>query len=166
MKGWALVVVTAAIALACGRHPDTEGNVRKALDQANIQSVDVAVDDDANIVHLKGTVETMAERTRAEEIAGAAVGTTGRVLNELTVKSVNDVTADDLDDEILNTLDKTVDDDPVLKQRDVNFEVVNGVVTVKGEVRSAREKNRVTQIVKSAPGVKDMANALEIRAEP
>ena len=30
-----------------------------------------------------------------------AVGTTGRVLNELTVKSVNDVTADDLDDEIL-----------------------------------------------------------------
>jgi osmotically-inducible protein OsmY len=52
-----------------------------------------------------------------------------------------------------------------LKERDVNFEVVNGVVTIKGEVRSAQEKNRVTQIVKAAPGVKDFANALEIQPE-
>ena len=57
-----------------------------------------------------------------------------------------------------------VDDDKVLKDRDVHFDVTNGVVTVKGEVQSASEKTRVTELVRSAPGVKDMANALEITA--
>jgi osmotically-inducible protein OsmY len=38
-------------------------------------------------------------------------------------------------------------------------------VTVTGEVRSADEKNKVGQIVKAAPGVKDFANALEIHPE-
>jgi osmotically-inducible protein OsmY len=36
------------------------------------------------------------------------------------------------------------------------------VVTVKGTVRSQAEKNRVSEIVKNAPGVKDFANGLEI----
>ena len=40
----------------------------------------------------------------------------------------------------------------------------NGVVTVKGKVKSAAEKNRVAELVKSAPGVKDFANGLEIDA--
>ncbi len=38
-----------------------------------------------------------------------------------------------------------------------------GVVTVKGEVRTAAEKARVTDLVKATPGVKDAANALEIK---
>jgi osmotically-inducible protein OsmY len=51
----------------------------------------------------------------------------------------------------------------VLKERDINFEVHNGMVAIKGEVRSADEKNRVGQMVAAAPGVKDVANGLEIR---
>jgi osmotically-inducible protein OsmY len=41
--------------------------------------------------------------------------------------------------------------------------VHNGAVTVKGDVASAAEKTRVSEIVRSAPGVKDMVNALEIK---
>jgi osmotically-inducible protein OsmY len=154
-----------ALAVACGGRPDTKDNVEKALKQANIDTVDVDVDHDANVVHLKGTVGTMSDRTRAEEVASAAVGTSGRVLNELTVEGLNSDTADDFDGQIHDTLDRMVDNDPVLKERDVNFEVKNGSVTITGEVRSADEKNRVSQIVKSAPGVKDFANALEIHPE-
>lgn len=159
------VLVNGAFALACGGREDTKENVSKALDQANIPNVAVDVDDDSNIVHLKGTVGTMSDRTRAEEVASAAVGTSGRVLNELTVEGLNADTADDLDDDIVDTLDRMIDRDPVLKERDINFEVANGTVTVRGEVRSAGEKNRVSQIVKAAPGVKDFANALEIKPE-
>ena len=57
-----------------------------------------------------------------------------------------------------------VDRDTTLTDRDINFDVNNGVVTVKGRVRSAAEKNRVAELVKSAPGVKDFANGLEIDA--
>ena len=158
------VLVTCLAGTACGAREDTRQNVSKALEQANLPSVDVDVDRESKIVHLKGTVGTMADRTRAEEVANAAVGTSGRVLNELTVEALNG-TAASPDEEILNTLDRLVDEDPVLRERDVNFEVQNGAVTAKGEVRSAAERNKVTQIVKAAPGVKDFANALEIRPE-
>ena len=155
-------VVAASVGAGCHRGPDTKGNLRKALDQANMQQVDVKVDDDEHIVHLKGVVGSMADRSLAQEVADAVVGTSGRVLNELAVKGLNDTTAGALDDDIKENLDKMIDNDPTLKQRDINFEVVNGMVTVKGDVRSADEKNRVGEMTKAAPGVKDVANGLQI----
>src|SRR5213592_2677018 len=135
--GFKVCVVAAAVAATigagCHRGPDTKGNLRKALDQANMQHVDVKVDDDERIVHLKGTVGSMAERSRAQEVADAVVGTTGRVLNELSVKGLNDTTAGDLDRDIQKSLDKMIDNDPTLKERDINFDVVNGMVAIKGE---------------------------------
>jgi len=155
----------ACLGVACHRGPDTEDTVRKALDQANMQQVAIKVDSDEHIVHLKGTVGSMAERSRAEEVADAVVGTSGRVLNELTVKGLNDTTADDLDGDIRKNLDRIIDNDPTLKQRDINFEVTNGMVAIKGDVRSADEKNRVGEMTKAAPGVKDIANGLRIEPE-
>jgi osmotically-inducible protein OsmY len=163
MTRFVVLGALAAVAIGCGRGPDTEENVRKALDQANMQAVQVDVDDNANIVHLKGTVETSGDRTRAEEVAAATVGTSGRVLNELTVKGLNDETAGELDDEIDDALNRTVDNDPVLKERDIDFRVANGMVTITGEVASADEKTRVEQLAKAGPGVKDVANGLEIK---
>ena len=162
----ASVVAAACVGAGCHRGPDTKNNVRKALDQANMQQVAVKVDNDANIVHLEGTVGSMDERTRAQEVADAVVGTTGRVLNEVTVKGVNDQSAGDLDRQIQKNLDKMFDNDPTLKQRDINFEVKNGMVAITGEVRTPEEKNRVGEVTKAAPGVKDIANGLQINPEP
>ena len=167
MNGWLAALAMAAWAgTGCQRGPDVEGNVRKALDQANMQEVAVKVDGESSIVHLKGTVGSMAVRSRAQEVADAVVGTSGRVLNELTVKGLNDTTADDLDGQIRRGLDKMIDNDPALNQRDVNFEVANGMVTINGEVRTVDEKNRVGEMTKAAPGVKDVANGLQIKSEP
>ena len=156
--------VAACLGVACHQAPDTKNTLRKALDQANMHQVDVKVDDNERIVHLKGTVASMSERSRAEEVADAVVGTSGRVLNELTVKGLNDTTADDLDGAIRKNLDRMIDNDPTLKQRDINFEVTTGMVAIKGEVRSASEKNRVGEMTKAAPGVKDVANGLKIES--
>jgi len=86
------------------------------------------------------------------------------VLNELTVKGINDTTAGDLDKDIRKNLDRMLDNDPTLKQRDIDFEVVNGMVTIKGNVRTVDEKNRVGDMTKAAAGVKDVANGLQIEA--
>jgi len=158
-----LTIAVSAV-YGCQRGPDTKGDVRKALDQANMPAVDVKVDTDEHIVHLKGVVGSMAERSRAQEVADAVVGTSGRVLNELTVKGVNDTTAGDLDGDVRKNLDKMIDNDPTLKQRDITFEVVNGMVTIKGNVRTVDEKNRVGDMTKAAAGVKDVANGLQIEA--
>ncbi len=86
------------------------------------------------------------------------------MLNELTVKGLNDTTAGDLDSQIRKNLDKMIDNDPTLKARDIDFDVVNGMVAIKGVVRTADEKNRVGEMTKSAAGVKDIANGLRIDA--
>jgi osmotically-inducible protein OsmY len=153
-------------AIACDRGPNTEENIRKALDQANMNAVQVDVDDEARIVHLQGTVGTMADRTRANEIATAVVGTSGRVLNELTVEGLTSRSADDFDGQITDRLDELLDSDAVLRERDVNLQVIHGMVAITGEVRTADEKNKVEQLVRAAPGVKDVANGLQIRNEP
>jgi len=165
MNAWlAALAAAACVSAGCHRGPDTEGDVRKALDQANMQEVTVKVDDPSNIVHLKGTVASMAVRSRAQEVADAVVGTSGRVLNELTVKGLNDTTADDLDGQIRRGLNKMIENDPTLKERKIDFEVANGVVTINGEVRTPDEKNRVGEMTKAAPGVKDVANGLQINS--
>jgi osmotically-inducible protein OsmY len=148
--------------VACNRGPDPSAGAAKALRDANLTSVKVDWDGDARVAHLKGSVDTPTDRQRAEDVATAAVGTTGRVLNELTIKGVNDTTAGDFDGQIKRTLKRMINDDPVLRDRDIDFDVNNGAVTVKGKVQTAAEKARVTELVQAAPGVKQMVNAIEI----
>src|SRR5262245_42156531 len=143
--------------------PDPTEHTEQALKQANLSDVDVDWDKEARVAHLTGTVGSTADKQRAEEVATQAVGTSGKVLNEVTIKGVNESTADNLDGQIRSDLKKMVGDDQVLRDRNIDFDVNNGVVTVKGDVRTVAEKNRVTDIVKSAPGVKDMANSLEVK---
>src|SRR5438132_808163 len=102
---------------ACNKGPDPSDNAAKALKNANLDDVKVDWDKDARVAHLKGTVDRPADRQRAEAVAAAAVGTTGRVLNEVTVKNVDDKSADDLDGRIRSDLKKMVDADPVLRDR-------------------------------------------------
>jgi osmotically-inducible protein OsmY len=159
-----LIVAAALVVAGCSKPaPNPTTNAEQALKDAKLGDVKVDWDKDARIAHLKGTVDSVADRQRAEEVANSAVGTSGRVLNEVTVKGVNERTADDLDGRIKSDLKRAINEDQVLRDRDIDFDVNNGVVTVKGEVRTAAEKTRVSELVRGAPGVKDMANALEIK---
>jgi len=163
--GSALVFTAAlAVAGACTTNtPDPSDQVSKALKNANLDDVKVDWDKEARVAHLKGTVDQPTDKQRAEQVATQAVGTTGRVLNEVTVKGPDTKMADDMDSGIRAHLKDAVDADQGLRDRDINFDVNNGVVTVKGEVRTAAEKAKVTDLVKATPGVKDMANSLEVK---
>jgi hyperosmotically inducible periplasmic protein len=165
--GVALFLAAALVSGACSRPatPDPSKTTEQALKDAKLDKVTVDWDKDAKVAHLKGTVDSAEDRRRAEEVASSAVGTSGRVLNEVTVEGSNERNADDFDSGIRTRLKNMISEDPVLKDRDIDFDVNNGVVTVKGDVRTAAEKSKVTDLVKAVPGVKDMANALEIKAQ-
>ena len=158
-----IVVATflSAAALACNTQPDPKDEVTRALDEANIEDVNVDWDDDAKLLHLKGTVDSSVERAQAESVAARAVGTTGQVVNELTVEGEAAQTADDFDGAIRDRLN-TISGDQAFDGRDINFDVNNGVVTIKGTVRSQAEKQRVGEMTQKTPGVKEVVNALEI----
>jgi len=147
---------------ACNRGPDPKDRVERDLKQANIEHVNVDYDRDGRVVHLKGAVDSSAEKERADEIAHEAVGTSGKVANELTVKGVNDRTADDMDGAIRKELNAKVDNDQALVGRHVNFDVNNGVVTIKGEVRTQAEKDQVGQMARSTANVKEVVNRLDL----
>jgi len=159
----AFTLALAAGACSTSEVPDPSDQTKQALSDASIKGVDVDWDKEARVAHLKGTVDSPTERERAEQVASTAVGTSGKVLNEVTIENVNDQTADNMDGRIRSDLNEMVDRDQVLRDRDIDFDVNNGVVTVKGEVRTTTEKNKVSDLVKAAPGVKDFANALEIK---
>src|SRR5262245_41290379 len=86
------LAATLAITGACNNGPDPSDKVSKALKDAKLEDVKVDWDREAHIAHLKGTVDQPTDRQRAEEVASAAVGTSGRVLNEVTVKNVDEKT--------------------------------------------------------------------------
>ena len=159
------VVLSMAFAGACNRGPDPKDQVADQLKAANINDVNVDYDRDARVVHLKGTVDSAAERSRAEQVAERAVGTSGKVANELTVKGATDRTADDFDGAIRSELKAKVDNDALLKDRHINFDVNNGVVTIKGDVGTAAEKQKVGQMAQSTQNVKDVVNSLDIKRE-
>ena len=58
-----------AVVGACNRGPDVKDRVSEQLKNERIDDVNVDYDRDARIVHLKGTVDSPAEKLRAERIA-------------------------------------------------------------------------------------------------
>lgn len=156
------LLMTSSLGGACNRGPDPKDQIERDLKSASIPDVNVDYDRSNKVVHLKGAVDNSAEKSRAEEIAERAVGTSGRVANELTVKGVNDKTADDMDNAIRKELNAKVNNDRTLEDRSINFDVNNGVVTIKGEVRNEAEKAKVNEMAKSTQNVRDVVNVLEI----
>ncbi len=171
MKNLIRLMLTCVVALAlgvalaaCSRNSnDPKDRVDRALSDANIKGVHTSYDRDANVVHLQGTVDSVDAKQRADQLATGAVGTSGKVLDELQVQGMEEKPASDQDALIRDTLKDQIKRDQVLQDRDINFDVNNGVVTVKGNVRTPAEKDKVTEMVKAVPGVKQMANELEIK---
>jgi hyperosmotically inducible protein len=160
------VVLSAGLAVgACSQGADTGDRVEKALEEAKVENVNVDYDRDSRVVHLKGKVDTTYDKERANQIANSIVGTSGKVVDELTVEGMNAETADNLDGQIKSQLEDAVKNDATLADHDIDFDVNNGVVTISGEVPNARTKERVQQIAKGTTGVKDVANELKIDAD-
>jgi len=67
-----------------------------------------------------------------------------------------------MDSAIRKELNAKVNNDRTLEDRSINFDVNNGVVTIKGEVRNEAEKAQVNAMAKSTENVRDVVNALEI----
>ena len=88
-----VVATTLCAGYGCSSGPDTKGDVRKALDQANMPRVEVKVDTDEHIVHLQGVVGSMAERSRAQEVADAVVGPEAHAARRLAAAAVRQIRA-------------------------------------------------------------------------
>jgi osmotically-inducible protein OsmY len=144
--------------------PNYQAKVNDELKAAKLDDVKADWKADEKTLHLKGEVERAADKARAEELAKQAVGTSGRVVNEVTVEGTN---AEAMDDQIEQQLDRAFkeDDEWDKDKLDLTFDSKAGVVTITGDAPSDAVKNRVGEKVKSIEGVKDVVNNLEVKAD-
>ena len=90
------------------------------------------------------------------------VGTSGRVVNEVTVEGTDAEASDERIEEMLDKAFKE-DDQWDRDKLDLTFDSKAGVVTITGDAPSEAVKDRVTARVKQVPGVKDVVNNLEVK---
>jgi hyperosmotically inducible protein len=164
----ALVALAMALTLACSdrppKAPDVTGDIRHSLEQAGLHDVSVSQDRDKGVVTLAGKVATDDEKARAESIARSVVGSEV-VSNEIGVRpNGEESTAKKVDSDLDSGIDKNLD--AVLIQhklkRDVKYDVTNGVVTLKGDVRSQAQRDSVEKLAGQVPNVKQVVNQLEV----
>jgi osmotically-inducible protein OsmY len=157
------LVAALALGIGCNRGPDPKQQVDDELKAEHLdKDVNVDYDRNARVLHLKGTVDSSTDKSRAEHIADRVVGTSGKVADEITVRNVNEHTADDMDGAIRKELAAKVDNNRILQDRHIDFDVNNGVVTIKGDVRNAREKQEIAEMAKSTANVREVVDALHI----
>lgn len=164
----ALLALAIALTLACSvrpsRAPDVTGDIRHSLEQAGLKDVSVSQDRDKAVVTLTGKVASDDEKARAESIARSVAGSEV-VSNEIGVRpNGEESTARKVDSDLDSGIDKNLDAMLIQHKlkRDVKYDVTNGVVTLKGDVRSQAQRDSVEKLAGQVPNVKQVVNQLEV----
>jgi osmotically-inducible protein OsmY len=147
------------------KSPDVSDGIRKSLDQAGLKDVSVSQDRDKGVVTLGGHVPSESDKSQAESIAKSIAG--GQVVSnqigvippatEREAKTVNS----DLDQAIEKNLDAALIQHRLNK--DVKYDVKNGVVTLTGEVNSQAKRAQVEKVASAVPNVQQVVNELQIK---
>lgn len=140
--------------------------VEQALKAAGMDNINIDEDREKGVVTLKGDVNSEADKARAAQVAQSAAGSVV-IKNELAVKPQG---AEDRAEEMLSETDKAIKDEwqklnDAQKWEDINADVQNGVLTLKGEVASAAVRTRVEGMATKLPGVKQIVNELNIKGQ-
>ena len=81
----------------------------------------------------------------------------------VTEQHTNSVSRNPEDAAIGRDLKLAIDRDTSLRERQIDFVVVNGDVSVTGTVHSEEERTRINDLAMAIGGVKSVANALRVR---
>jgi hyperosmotically inducible periplasmic protein len=160
-----LIVGTLAGCSGTRKSPDVSDSIRKSLDQAGLQDVSVSQDRDKGVVTLGGHVPSDGDKSHAESIAKSIAG--GQVVSnqigvtppavESEAKTVNS----DLDKGIEKNLDAALIQRRLNKN--IKYDVKNGVVTLTGEVNSQSRRVQVEKVASAVPNVQQVVNELQVR---
>jgi osmotically-inducible protein OsmY len=107
-------------------------------------------------VTLEGTVRTWYERQDAERVVARLTGVRG-VTNQLRVMPVP-LNAEEIRSAISEALERRA----VREGRRLKVDVEDGVVTLRGTIRSWTERNAIDRVVAYAPGVKRVDDNLVV----
>ena len=140
-------------------------NVKKALEQADLKDVKADEDKDKNTITLSGTLHSENAKQQAQEVAQAAAG--NRIIaNEISVQPVGaESQAKDINSNMDSAIEKNYKAALISKGLDkehIRFSAKNGVLTLKGTVKSPEQRQEAQQIAANTPSVQQVLNELQV----
>ncbi|MGZ4788471.1 MAG: BON domain-containing protein [Terriglobales bacterium] len=168
----AIVLLTLAFAVACSQQkantPDAKPAVQDALKAAGYNNINVDQDRDKGVITLKGDVPTEEDKAKVAQIAQNAAN--GMVVsnevgvrpegNEGQAKKIDSATDDAIEDHM-----KAAIAAHRWENQHIRYDAKNGVLTLKGDVDTARQREQVNDVAKNIPGVQQVVNELQVKGE-
>jgi hyperosmotically inducible periplasmic protein len=159
-----------SLGLACSakrtENASYSDGVKKALEQAELTDVSVNEDRDKNTLTLGGTVHSDEAKMQAGEIAQAAAGSR-TVVNEVGVQPVGDESeAKSIasnEDSAIEKNYKAALISSGLDKRDIDYKAKNGVLTLKGRVKTPDEREEAQEVATNVPKVHQVVNQIDVK---
>ena len=163
-----LFVGILALGVACSNKSNVavKDNVENALKQADIKDVTVSEDRDKNVITLGGTLHSEEAKSKAADVARAAAGS--RIIaNEISVQPLgNESDAKTIASNVDDAIEKDYKAALIanhLKSDHISYDSKNGVLTLKGKVKDAKDREDAQQIASSVPNVQQVVNEIQVR---
>jgi hyperosmotically inducible protein len=162
------MVLALLVGVACSNRTSTvslKDNVERSLEQADLKDVNVSEDKDKNVITLTGDVHSENAKQQAGEIAQAAAGSR-IVANEIRVEPVG---AESQARSIASNVDNGIESNykaaltsKGLDKDHIRFNAKNGVLTLKGSVKSPQEKAQAQEIAANIANVQQVLNEIQV----
>jgi osmotically-inducible protein OsmY len=170
VSGFAILALVCAVGLGIACNKTNTANykdaVKTALEQADLKDVRVTEDASKNTITLGGTLHSEDAKSRAANVAQANAGP--RIIaNEISVEPVgNEGEArkieSNLDDGIESNY-KAVLISKGLDKQHIRYDSKNGVLTLKGTVKSTEQRQEAQELAKTTPNVEQVVNEIQVR---
>ena len=165
----ALSVLAIFFGLGCNSNhssnPALKDNVKKALQQADLQKVTVDEDQGKNLITLGGTVHSTDAKAKAMDVAKAAAPT--RVIaNEVSVQPVDQQSdARKISGDVDTAIEKEYQAVLIANHLDkgIRYKAKNGVLTLTGKVDTPDDRQTAQQLASSVPNVQQVINELQVK---
>jgi hyperosmotically inducible periplasmic protein len=169
LMGMVSVVLLALLStLACSQRQTVSygDTVKKALEQADLKDVTVTEDRDKNTITLGGKLHSEDAKQQAGQIAQAAAGNR-IIVNQISVEPVGNETAakrveSNVDDGIENNYKAALISKGLDKEH-IRFDAKNGVLVLKGSVKTPNQRKEAEQVADNVPNVAQVVNEIQVR---
>ena len=162
-----MLVALFTVAVACNQssRKSQADAVKQALEQADPKDVTVTDDADKSTVTLGGTLHSADAKTRAGEVAKSAAPDR-TIANEISVQPVGDESQakseqSNLDDGIESNYKAALVATRLNKQS-IHYDAKNGVLTLKGSVKTPQQKTEAEQLASKIQNVQQVVNQIEV----
>jgi len=162
-----MLVALFTVAVACNQssRKSQADAVKQALEQADLKDVTVTDDADKSTVTLGGTLHSADAKTRAGEVAKSAAPDR-TIANEISVQPVGDESQakseqSNLDDGIESNYKAALVATRLNKQS-IHYDAKNGVLTLKGSVKTPQQKTEAEQLAAKIQNVQQVVNQIEV----